>query len=402
VAGGGRWLRQGALWIVALGVTGWLAYSRWKSASAAPVGVDFGYSLAAAREIAAGRSPYLVKQFVYPPPLAFLLAPFAHVQVTAVWKAWVAIIVAAPAVGLAAFMWLIRGPIAWWLRPVAFGVFGLTILYSRYYPMSRDLALGQTDTILFSVLVVAAVAAARPAPRVRGAMIGLAGLVKVWPWSLVGGVVQPGVEGRRRTVLYAAGVALVAILTALVFGWAGLTGFVRNDFTARRQNLVSDSVWSIPRLLFSRTGLAAPIVASPALRFLVTAVVAVWVLGLLLVVLRSRADGALGTWNLLFCVILLLPVSHRQYAMLVLPLLWWWSITSIVEGGRDWRVGAIAGLLALWWLLQTVAWPYNGGLHAITSVRYSVPFFGDLVAFTASVLGARFLAAALPRSTVPQ
>lgn len=381
-----RAVKQGLLWAAALALTGWLAYSRWRSGSTAPIGVDFRYTLAAAQEIAAGSSPYGVRHYVYPPPLALLLAPFAHAQIASIWKGWVAVIIAAPFVGLAAFQWLIRGPIAWWLRPVGFAVFGLTILYSHYYPMSRDLALGQTDTILLSVLVVAAVAAGRGAPRLKGAMIGLAGVVKVWPWLSVLALLQPDVADRRRTLLFAVAVALVAPITALVFGWSGLTGWLTNDFDARQQNLVSDSVWGIPKLLFSHTGLAQPIVISTVLRLLLACILAIWVIGLLLVVLRTRAEGALGTWNLIFSVILLLPVAHRQYAMLVLPLLWWWSVRAVIA--RDLRVAGVAAVLALWWLLQTFTWPYYGSPPAITSLRYSIPFFGDLIACTASVLGA--------------
>lgn len=406
--GGARALTRCALWAAALGLSSWLAYLRWKHTSAAPIGIDFRYSLGAARDIAAGRSPYLIREYVYPPPLALALALFAHVRAETVWKWWAAVVVAAPFAGLSAFLALIRGPKSWWLRPAAFAVFGFTLVYSHYYPMSRDLAFGQTDTILFSVLAVAAVAAsaelggpaglggaarAAGAARLRGAMIGAAGLVKVWPWSAVVGVLVPGVQRRRTVLLSALAVAILAPLSALVFGWSGLTGLVRNDFHARHQNLVSDSVWSIPSLLFSHTHLARPLLTSTGLRLFVTAVLVVWVLALLAVVLRSATDGALATWNLLFCIVLLLPVSHRQYALLVLPLLWWWAITWVTRGASDRRIAAVVALLVLWWLDQTIAWPYNGSSHAITSLRYSVPFFFDLLACTVSVVGARLLVA---------
>jgi hypothetical protein len=395
-AGAARAIQEGALWVAALSVTGWLAYLRWRSASASPVGSDFGYYMAAARNIVAGKSPYLVKQYTYPPALALLLAPFAHVRIVTVWKVWIAIIVAAPFIGVSAFLSLVRGPTAWWLRPLAFGVCGFTLL-CRYYPMSRNLVLGQSDTILFSVLVVSAVAASRAASRFRGAMIGLAGLIKVWPWSTALEVLQTGTPGRRKTLLYGLTVALVAPLTALAFGWSGLIGFVKNTFDARQQDLVSDTVWCIPHLLFSRTGLARAVVVSPGLEVLVTVFLVAWVLGLVVFVLRSESDGALATWNLLFCIILLLPVSHRQYAILVLPLLWWWSTYLVTQRPNDWRVFAVVGLLGLWWLNQTVYWPYNGSSHKIASLHFCVPFFADLVACTASVLGIRLLGAD-PRS----
>lgn len=375
------------LWIVALGVTAWFAYLRWRTTARAPIGADFGYSLAAARDIAAGRSPYLVKQYVYPPPLALLLAPFAHADQVTVWKAWSAVVIGAPIVGVLAVVNLIRGRSGWWLRPLAFGLFSFTILYSRYYPLSRDLDLGQSDTVLVSLIAISAVLAIRFAPG-RGIMLGVAGLIKVWPWASVVSVAQSGAVRRSTVLLYTGAVALLAPLTALIFGWSGLVGFVQNDFDKRQQTLVSDCVWSIPRLLFSRTGLARPIVTSGSLEVALTALLAVWVIVLLVMALRTPGDVALCTWNVTFCVILLLPVSHRQYAMVVLPLLWWWTVRLLDRRVRTWYVLAVAGVMLLWWINQTVAWPYNGDSNTITSLRYSVPFLGDLIACTASVIGA--------------
>jgi Glycosyltransferase family 87 len=377
-----------ALWVGALAVAIALAYLRWRTASNAPAGADFRYSLTAARDVAAGRSPYLVKQYVYPPPLALILAPFVHAQVVTVWKVWVGVIVAAPLVGIAAFTWLVRGRLAWWLHPAVFAAAAFTVYYNRYFPLSRDLSLGQSDTIVFSVLAVSALAASRLAARTRGTMTGLAGLVKVWPWAAAVAVLQPGVTRRRQTLLYAGAVALLAPLTALIFGWSGLTGFIRNDFDARQQRLVSDSVWSAPQLLFSHSGLAQPVTTSTTLRVALTAMLTAWVLMLLIVAIRTLDDRALGTWNVIFCVILLLPVSHRQYAICVLPLLWWWTITAITQGPTNWRVIGVAALLVMWWVNQTLSWPYNGASNDITALRYCVPFVGDLVACTVSVLGA--------------
>ena len=388
---GGPAILQTVLWAAAVAVTLSLAYLRWRSASRAPIGADFGYSLAAAREVAAGRSPYLVKQYVYPPPIAILLAPFVHFHVVTVWKAWMAVTVGAPVIGIAAFVSMIEGRRVWWLRPGVFAACGFTIFYGRYYPMSRDLSLGQSDTIVFTVLTLSAVAASRAASRTRGGMVGLAGLVKVWPWSAVLSVLQPAVPRRRQTLLYAVAVALIAPLTAVIFGWTGLAGFLRNDFDARQQKLVSDSVWSMPRLLFTHSGLAQPIAVSTTLRLLLTAVLAIWVLALLGLAVSSASDGALGTWNVIFCVMLLLPVSHRQYAMFALPLLWWWTTSAVTQSTKNWWTATIVGVLVLWWLNQTVTWPYNGASNGITALRYGVSFAGDLVACTASVLGARLI-----------
>jgi hypothetical protein len=376
------------LWVIALGVAIGLAYVRWRSSSGT-IGGDFDYTLAAAREIAAGRSPYAVKQFVYPPPMALVVAPFAHASPMTVWKVWLAVIVAAPFVGILAFLSIITGPKSWWLRPVAFAACSATLFYGSYYPMSRDLALGQTDTLLFSVIVVAALAAANGAARVRGAAIGLAGLIKVWPWCVAVTLLQPHTRRRRQSLVVALSVAALAPLSAAAFGWSGLLGFLRNVLDAHLQRVVSDSVWGIPQLLFSHTGQAVPVASSLPLVIVVTALLVAWVGTLLVIAIRSECDAALGTWNAYFCVILLLPISHRQYAMCALPLLWWWTTFAIMRPSKDWRVVALVGILVLWWLDQTVQWPYTSSASTISALRFSVPFVGDLLACTASVWAAR-------------
>jgi len=390
-ATGAQGALQTGLWVGALALTLWMAYLRWRTTAMAPIGTDFEHYLAAAKEVAAGKSPYLIQQYVYPPTLALLLAPFSHASTESVWKFWTAFIVGAPLVGIAAFVSLIKGRNSWWLRPAALALCGCTMFDSRYYPLTRDLVLGQSDTVLFSVIAVSAVAASKGASRLRGGMIGLAGLIKVWPWATALSVMQPGVKDRLRTLVFALAVICVAPATALIFGWSGLSGFITNDFHARQQNLVSDSVWSIPPLLFSHSGMAKPIAVSTPLHLLLTAVLAAWVITLLAVAVRTASDGALGTWNVTFCIILLLPVSHRQYAICVLPILWWWVVLSVTTRAKDWRVLAVSGLLVIWWLDQNLAWPYNGMSHSIAALRFSVPFVGNLIACTVSVAAARYI-----------
>ena len=380
-----------------------MAYLRWRTTAEGPIGADFEHYLAAARDVAAGRSPYLVQQYVYPPTLAFLLSPVSHASAETVWRIWTAVVVGAPFVGISAFVSLIKGRTSWWLRPTAFAMCGVTIFDSHYYPLARDLGLGQSDTILFSVIAVSAVAASKGASRLRGGMIGLAGLIKTWPWATALSVLQPGVKDRGRTLVAALVVVLVAPATALLFGWSGLVGFFTNDVHARQQHLVSDSVWGIPPLVFSHSGLARPIAISTPLCLLLTVALAAWVISLLALAVRTASDGALGTWNITFCIILLLPVSHRQYALCILPVLWWWVVYSVTTRTRDWRILAVSGLLVVWWIDQTVAWPYNGMSHSIAALRYSVPFVGDLIACTVSVVAARLIDTTvdnLDRSTI--
>jgi hypothetical protein len=379
------------LWVVAILVCAYRLYLRWHPAYVGPFGPDYHWFFLAAQQVAAGHSPYEVRPYVYPPVIAFALAPFAHHPIGAVWKGWITVVFLFPLIGIGAFLTLIRGPRAWWLRPVMLAVCVVTMFYRKYYPMTRELEMGQLDNFVFSSVAIAAVAAGRASRRVRGGFIGLAGMVKVWPWGVALSFFNVRSADRRRELVACVLVALLAPALALTFGWSGLRAFIRNAFDAKSQNLVSDSVWIVPKLLFSRTDLARYVVVSRPLQVVVTLVLAAIVVSLLTVALRSNGHGAIQTWNVLFCVILLLPVSHRQYSLGVLPILWWWIVVALTDNERDHRIRAlwVTFVLALWWLNQTVQWPYNGNADTISAVRYSAPFLGDMIACAVSVLAAR-------------
>jgi hypothetical protein len=104
------------------------------------------------------------------------------------------------------------------------------------------------------------------------------------------------------------------------------------------------------------------------------------------------------TWNVTFCIVLLLPLSHLFYSLYCLPVLWVW-VALVLSGRRltrrQWMVPVV---LALWWLVETKGWPDTGSSSAISAVRYTVVFTADLMACTASVIGARLLRASASRA----
>jgi hypothetical protein len=384
---------QALLWLAAIGGGLALAYERYRSASVARPGVDFGYFLAAARNISLGHSPYSgLHEYVYPPTIALILTPFVHSSPVDIWKVWVAVMLLAPLVAVAVFTAGQAGLSAL-IRPVLFAVCAFTVLYVRYWPTSRDLYLGQSDTIVLPFLVVAALEATRRASRLRGIWLGIAGLLKGWPAAAGLSLLQRKLERRWRAIVALVCTVLLAPLLALAFGGSsGLVAFFKNAFDAREQrDLINDSVWAVPQLLFARSGLAHPVLVSSALRFSVSAVLAVGVVALLVLALRTPGDPALCTWNVLFCLLLLLPVAHRQYAVLVLPLLWIWATRRMRRGRIDiWELAVLVVML-LWWLDQTVSWPYTGSSASISALHYCVPFACDLVACATSVAGAHYL-----------
>ena len=123
---------------------------------------------------------------------------------------------------------------------------------------------------------------------------------------------------------------------------------------------------------------------------LATAALSLWVVGLLVLALRTSGDKVMCTWNVTFCIVLLLPVSHLAYTLYCLPVLWLW-ISRILESRRiTWQQVLVPGVLIIWWAVQTKAWPDSGSSSAIGAAHYCVVFGANLVACTASVVGARF------------
>jgi hypothetical protein len=183
---------------------------------------------------------------------------------------------------------------------------------------------------------------------------------------------------------------LFAPVLAVVFGGtSGLAAFAKVVFDQSSQHLVSNSVWGIPNMLFSRSGFARPLLVSPALRIVGMVVLVTWVLGLLFRVLRTVNDPVLCTWNTAACVVLLLPISHMAYSVLLLPLLWLWGTRLLSSRTMDPRVITVVVVLLLWWLVQSHAWPGDGSPSTISSIQFCIVFGVNLAACTASILGAQ-------------
>jgi hypothetical protein len=238
-------------------------------------------------------------------------------------------------------------------------------------------------------------------------MLGLAGLGKAWPGAVALTAFRKH-SGRRRSTLIAFVITvLVAPLLVLALGGASeFAQLFRAIFNARSQHLVSDSVWRIPALNFSPSGLAHPLLVSVPLQILATVVLLGWVVTLVVVTLRSdTSDPVLSFWNIGLCVVMLLPVSHLAYTVMGLPILWVWigRLMRQCRSAGPWRrpddvVLAVTAVLVLWWVVLNQTWPDNGFSAALSSLRYSVVFGADLSAVTASVFGVLWLARRRPFS----
>ncbi len=368
------------VWTIASVVVLGLAYKRDHAALQGRVGGDFSFYFHAARAVAAGHSPYSVAGYVYPPLIAIVLAPLAHVATPTVWKLWVdgtcLILVAA---ALLATFSLARqlSPLQ---RPLLFGIAGVTALH--FWPTTVIFFLGQADPIVLALLAASVLATERGRSKTAGVMLGLAGLAKAWPAAAAVSAFRRRYQRRWPTIVaFVVTVVLAPVLALAPGGLSELSRFVRDVFDARSQHLISDSVWGVSALNFSRSGLARPVVVSAPLEVIMTIVLLGWVVGLVVLTLRTPGPGfggVLAFWNVAFCIVLLLPVSHLAYTIIGLPLLWSWTATLMTRWrppGR-WRrpegtVLAVTLVLVLWWLVLNKAWPgYRliGG-HLVASLQ---------------------------------
>jgi uncharacterized membrane protein len=389
------WIRRAvplALWVVAILGTALLVRRRFDVALGSipmrppnnNIGDDFSVYFYAAKGIVSGHSPYIT-DYVYSPLVALVVAPFSHLSLVYVWRAFTALSIGAMVASAGVFVLSIRSRLHDWERPLLFGFCVLTIL--KFVPTIHELWNGQTDTFLLLVLVLSAVALSRQRPIASGVLAGVAGLIKSWPAASAIVFFRRGQRLRWHALTGWFVTLLIAPIMALaVGGISGFGQFFSSTFNARSQHLISVSVWGSPTLLFTRSGLARPILVSPELNIVASALLLIWVLGLGFVTLRSGADPTQCFWNLIFCAILLLPVSHLQYLVLAVPLLWIW-VSEAVTKRPDGRRYLVVAVMIAWWFCLNMYWPTDGASAALSSVRYVVPFFVSLVAFTFSVLG---------------
>lgn len=372
-----------AAWPVAIGVTLVLALKRYHAAVAGKIGADFDVLWRAAAAVHAGRSIYRTP-FFYPPTLPLLLAPFVHSVESHAWRTWTAIEVVA--LVIAAGVFVAGARLRGWRRPTLLAFCAVSMLH--FWPVTVGLFLGQTDALVFLVLVGASVMVTRDRPIPYGVLLGLGALLKGWPVLIGVALLQRGLKGRRRALLAFGATLIIAPMSILAsMGFAALGQFVSNNLDARSQPLVSDSVWGIPKLLFSRSGLARPVVVSASDHVAATLVLLVLVAGLLVIALRMSGDPGLCLANVTLCVVLLLPISHRAYSLYALPLLWLWTIRA-TRPNRTRSDIVVAVVLLGWWVVLAKSWPDTGSSPAISSVRFCVPFAANLVAVTVSSIGA--------------
>jgi hypothetical protein len=392
-----------ALWVLVSLGTLFLAYRRYVAilgrapTSAYGFGGDFFDLLHASRQIAAGHSPYHANDaafgigYVSSAVPAILLLPFHTLGTEVVFQGWtiatLVFLIATAAIVIATE----APPTPFWGRPILFGFAALTALH--FWPTTYELYNGQTDTMAVTCLALTALMMTRGRWATSGALVGLAAMVKTWTGLAVVAFLAHRIGGQRARVRALVGwgitIAVAPLLAVILGGGSELSGLIRYTFGARTQHLVNLSVSGAPQALFSRSGVAQPLVVSGTLRVGATIVLAVWVVGLLILSLLRCADLTLGFWHVVACLVLLLPVSHNFYCLYTLPLLWIWSARALKRQRLRTVESVVLASLFVCWLAMSPHWSVYGPLtHALQDEAL---FFANLAAITASVVGERLV-----------
>jgi Glycosyltransferase family 87 len=214
----GRWagigvlLLRAAYSVVLIGAVGWAYLYLTVSAGNGTLGYDFkAYDFAVDR-LLAGQSMYDATAtsigqfglFLYPPPFAILVLPFALLPAGLDVTVWTVGLVAATvgAVGLL--------PVSQRTR------FGVLLLAAISWPVIYSIKLGQVGPILLLLFAVGWRSLDRPWPF--GIAAGLGTVIKVQPALLIGWAL---VTGRRRAALIAIGVVGVLAAVATIVAGPG-------------------------------------------------------------------------------------------------------------------------------------------------------------------------------------
>ncbi|NNN02296.1 MAG: DUF2029 domain-containing protein, partial [Acidimicrobiaceae bacterium] len=389
------------LWVLAILGTAGLAYERYHlNAWAVPGdfrsrGDDFWIFFHAAYLISHGHTPYNFgfglhgDGYVYSPLVALVIWPFLHLGVSAVWHLWLVASIAA-LLGAVVLVMKNEGPFERdWRAPVLFGFMVGSML--RFMPTDLIFNNGNSDALVLVLMAFAVWSFEKGRSSAGGVFMSLGGVVKTWPWGIALVLARRDFPQRRKTFVAFVVTAVVAPVLALIIGGTSeLASWIRVTLHASSQKLISCSVWGAPQALFSRSGLAHPYFVSAPLRWACTVILAAWVFALLAMCLRWSDSFRLGFWNILGILLLLLPVSHSDNTMYLVPILWIWAARALANNRLRSSTTMVFAALALWWLVLFPTAFFNW-LPSAAAIDVEVPFFANLVAVTISVLADHFV-----------
>ncbi|GAC1663653.1 MAG: hypothetical protein NVS9B8_03030 [Candidatus Limnocylindrales bacterium] len=280
------------------------------------LGYDFHAYSGAARRLLDGQALYDPAVdvaggfaiYLYPPPFALAIVPFAVLGGQAAVWLWTGLLVAAFIAGVAVMP--VSRPVRWLI----------VLLAALDWPFLYSIKLGQVGPILFLLFAVGWRWLDRP--RRLGLSIGLGTLVKLQPALLIGWAAS---TGRWRAAAIAVAVVLVGAVAATVvsgtqpwFDYPALLGRVSSPLTTPHN--------FTPGAIAYQGGLSVQV--SGAIQLAAT------LLALVAVIVAARTTAADASY--LVAVVasqLISPLLWDHYAMLLLlPVAW------LLERGRWWAV----------------------------------------------------------------
>jgi hypothetical protein len=321
--------------LFALGVVAVLA------SAGSTLGYDFQAYVGAARRLLSGQPLYDpavnfaggFAVYLYPPPFAIALIPFALLSPAVATWLWLGILVAAFLVATALLP--VRPTVRWIIL----------LLGGIDWPLLYGLKLGQVGPLLFLLFALAWRAIDRP--TAQGLASGIGTLIKLQPavlllWAAL----------TRRFVAVATGVGLVTAVSAIsivVVGVSGWTEYVR--LLGRVASPVATPHNFTPGAVAFQLGVPESTAIAIELAAMGSALVA-----LILAVWATRSDA-----SLLVAIVasqLLSPLLWDHYAIvLLLPVAW------LLERGHWWALAVpLATSLPLVGITPAIAYPLMFGI----------------------------------------
>ena len=336
----------GSAWAVVAALAVFLMVQRYRDALATGVGMDLGFWLDAVDILRGGGDPYDAEWYTYTPLTAWVLLLFPD-RATAM-AVWTTVQLAAGAAAIGFVVAAHRRILPAWRAPLVAGLAVFTLFYSKV--LSIELFLGQNQLMIMALLA-AAVLVANRRPVIAGMLLAVAALVKTWPLLFGVWLVRSGARNRIRAILaWLATMVAFAVVMVITLGPASIPRLIERTLALREQPLAVYSVWFFARHRQASGESPTPFAEAAPAGQAVTLVLLVCMLGLIVLALLRPGTASLAMWNLSGAVVLLLPVSHPFYRLLILPLLWVWCAELLGRRAKVLPSIAVASL-GLWWVL---------------------------------------------------
>lgn len=322
-------------------------------------GVDIRIFYNAAERLNQGNSLYEKDPFngyLYTPALAIMLQPISKNGLDFTSKTWTLLSCALILISVLIFTYSKD------IKLHAIGPIALLLLVSyRFWPTTTNLWLGQTNFILLLSLSLLILAQSRDKWIWFSVVIAIATIMKTW---MIGFILYLIINKRWKEVAYCIGFLAVGLLALFLYvGPHELPHFVavtRNN--AIQSEKVSHSLIGVLRMhLTDYGGMPAKIDSqfaywmAIAFSIIILSAAVLW-----LYLTKPSVDKEEKTLRLSFftaTMLLGMPLCHREYMVLALPLIW--CLLTLSVKTTYWNIGlAIAGFGV--YLTFTRGWPDNG------------------------------------------